>query len=210
MDTTQIQTQITNLLTIVIGGLISILGIYTTIYINKLKQIAIAKSETIKDENAKKIVNDTIDKTTSLITTSITALENTTKVELVQAIQDGKIDKSELKTLGVKVQTDVLAQLGDKSVAILNDELGDVKGYISNKTEEILANLKADVTSSVSNTIIVPTIITKEVATENTSGASEVVVDDTSASSKIVVDNPDNIIEDEQNVVVTEATIPTI
>lgn len=149
-----LQEQVNNLLTIVIGGALSVASIYATIYINKAIEVAKAKAEQIKDEKAKKIVDDTIDRTASLIKTNIVALENTTKVELIKDIQDGKIDKSELSTLATKVQENVINQLGEQSVDILNQSLGDVNGYLASKIEETLADLKIDATSSVSKTVI--------------------------------------------------------
>ena len=149
-----LQEQVNNLLTIVIGGALSVVSIYATIYINKAIEVAKAKAEQIKDEKAKKIVDDTLDRTANLIKTNIVALENTTKVELIKDIQDGKIDYSELNTLATKVQENVINQLGQQSVDVLNQSLGDVNGYLASKIEETLADLKIDTTSSVSKTVI--------------------------------------------------------
>ena len=149
-----LQEQVNNLLTIVIGGALSVVSIYATIYINKAIEVAKAKAEQIKDEKAKKIVDDTLDRTANLIKTNIVALENTTKVELIKDIQDGKIDYSELNTLATKVQENVINQLGQQSVDVLNQSLGDVNGYLASKIEETLADLKIDATSSVSKTVI--------------------------------------------------------
>jgi hypothetical protein len=154
MDLTNLQGQFMNFVTIIVGGALSVCSVYATIYINKALEIAKAKAEQIKDEKAKKIVDNTLEKTANLIKTNIVALENTAKQELIKSIADGKIDKSELNQLAMSVQQNVLTQLGDESLNILNNSLGDVSGYISSKIEETLADLKLDQTSSVSKTVI--------------------------------------------------------
>ena len=58
-------------------------------------------------------------------------------------IEDGKIEKDELKKLAQDVKENVLNQLGDDSLAILNDTLGDVNGYLEVRIEEKLAEIKA-------------------------------------------------------------------
>ena len=58
-------------------------------------------------------------------------------------IEDGKIEKDELKKLAQDVKENVLNQLGDDSLAILNDTLGDVNGYLEARIEEKLAEIKA-------------------------------------------------------------------
>ena len=97
----------------------------------------------MNDETQKRILNDTLDRVDSLLQTNIIAMENTVKKDMLDAIADGKIEKTELKTLADNVKNNVLKQLGNDSLAVLNDSLGDVNGYLEVKIEEILAQIKA-------------------------------------------------------------------
>ena len=69
-------------------------------------------------------------------------MENTVKKELLESVNDGKIDKSELKKLSEQVRDNVLKQLGDGAVSILNGGIGDLSGYLEVKIEEQLSQIK--------------------------------------------------------------------
>lgn len=150
----QIQEQLIQLLTIIIGGLLSIATIYVTIFINKYTSIAKEKAKQIKDENAQKKVNVALDRVNSLLTTNIVNAETTLKKELLKGIADNNFTKEDFVSLKESVINNVLKQLGDDSKNLLDSELGDLNGYISVKMEEILANLKEDPNSVVSHTEI--------------------------------------------------------
>ena len=60
-------------------------------------------------------------------------------------IEDGKIEKDELKKLAQNVKENVLNQLGEGSIAILNETLGDVNGYLEVRIEEKLAEIKKEI-----------------------------------------------------------------
>ena len=59
--------------------------------------------------------------------------------------ENGKIEKDELKKLAQDVKKNVLNQLGEDSLAILNDTLGDVSGYLDVRIEEKLAEIKKEI-----------------------------------------------------------------
>ena len=138
----------------IIIGILSIAGGYAIVYIGKGVDYLKTKTSMIEDEKIKSITNHTLDKVETLIKTNITAIENVSKPIILQAIADKKVDKSELNTLAQEVKTKVLEQMGQDSLDILNGTLGDVDGYITNKIEAVLSDLKIDPTSSVSKTEI--------------------------------------------------------
>lgn len=150
----QLQQQLTNLAITVLGGALSILSIYASIYVKKLVDLAKQKAEQIQDEQAKKIVNDTLDKTNDLIKTGIEALETTTKKDIIADIQAGKVDKTALLQLKDDVQNDVLKQLGDNGISVLNSTVSDVDKYIADRIESVLGTLKLNPTSPVQKTVI--------------------------------------------------------
>ena len=131
------------LLGVIIGGCLAIATAYAGLLIARATQKIKLEIEKLNDETQKKIFNDALDRVDSLLQTNIVAMENTVKKDMLASIADGKIEKTELKTLADNVKNNVLKQLGDDSLAVLNDSLGDVNGYLEVKIEEILAQIKA-------------------------------------------------------------------
>ena len=138
-----LQDTIIQLLGIVIGGILAIASAYATLFVAKATQKAKVEIEKLNDERQRKIMNATLNKVDELLRTNIIALENTAKKDMLALIDDGKIEKDELKKLAQDVKINVLNQLGDDSLAILNDTLGDVNGYLEVRIEEKLAEIKA-------------------------------------------------------------------
>ena len=137
-----LQDTIIQLLGIVIGGILAIASAYATLFVAKATQKAKIEIEKLNDERQRKIVNATLNKVDELLRTNIVALENTVKKDMLVLIDDGKIEKDELKKLAQDVKINVLNQLGEDSLAILNDTLGDVNGYLEARIEEKLAEIK--------------------------------------------------------------------
>ena len=138
-----LENTVIQLLGIIIGGLLAIASAYETLFVAKATQKAKVEIEKLNDERQRKIVDATLDKVDELLRTNIIALENTTKKDMLALIDDGKIEKDELKKLAQDVKINVLNQLGEDSLAILNDTLGDVNGYLEARIEEKLAEIKA-------------------------------------------------------------------
>ena len=142
---TLLENTVIQLLGIVIGGLLAIASAYMTLFVAKATQKAKVETEKLKDERQRKIINTTLNKVDELLRTNIIALENTVKKDMLVLIADGKIEKEELKKLAQNVKKNVLNQLGEDSLAILNDTLGDVSGYLDVRIEEKLAEIKKEI-----------------------------------------------------------------
>ena len=140
-----LETTVIQLLGIIIGGLLAIASAYATLFVAKATQKAKVEIEKLNDERQRKIVDATLDKVDELLRTNIVALENTTKKDMLALIEDGKIEKEELKKLAEDVKVNVLNQLGEGSIAILNETLGDVNGYLEVRIEEKLAEIKKEI-----------------------------------------------------------------
>ena len=140
-----LQNTIIQLLGIVIGGILAITSAYATLFVAKATQKAKVEIEKLNDERQRKIVNAPLNKVDELLRTNIIALENTAKKDMLALIDDGKIEKDELKKLAQDVKVNVLNQLGEDSLAILNDTLGDVNGYLEVRIEEKLAEIKKEI-----------------------------------------------------------------
>ena len=124
-----------NTLSTILVGVISIVFLQLFGYLR-------SKTSLIKDQQAKQIVDNTIDKVEKLINANIIKTENVSKPIMVQALQDGKIEKAELVKLRDEVRENVLSQLSQDSIDVLNDSLVDVEKYIDTKIESQLAILK--------------------------------------------------------------------
>ena len=142
---TLLENTVIQLLGIIIGGLLAIASAYMTLFVAKATQRAKAETEKLNDERQRKIANATLNKVDELLRTNIIALENTVKKDMLVLIEDGKIEKEELKKLAQNVKENVLNQLGEGSIAILNETLGDVNGYLEVRIEEKLAEIKKEI-----------------------------------------------------------------
>ena len=140
-----LQNTIIQLLGIIIGGLLAIASAYMTLFVAKATQRAKIETEKLKKKKKKAIVDATLDKVDELLKTNIIALENTVKKDMLELIADGKIEKEELKKLAENVKINVINQLGEGSMAILNETLGDVNGYLEVRIEEKLAEIKKEI-----------------------------------------------------------------
>ena len=136
-----------NLLATIISGLIGIALLQLFTYLR-------SKTSLIQDEQAKQIVDTTIDKVEKLINANIIKTENVSKPIMIQALQDGKIEKTELVKLRDEVRENVLSQLSQDSIDVLNNSLVDVEKYIDTKIESQLAILKEQESIPVNHTVI--------------------------------------------------------
>ena len=142
---TLLENTVIQLLGIIIGGLLAIASAYMALFVAKATQRAKIETEKLNDERQKAIVDATLDKVDELLKTNIIALENTVKKDMLELIADGKIEKDELKKLAENVKINVINQLGEGSIAILNEALGDVNGYLEVRIEEKLAEIKKEI-----------------------------------------------------------------
>ena len=142
---TLLENTVIQLLGIIIGGLLAIASAYMTLFVAKATQRAKIETEKLNDERQKAIVDATLDKVDELLKTNIIALENTVKKDMLELIADGKIEKEELKKLAENVKINVINQLGEGSMAILNETLGDINGYLEVRIEEKLAEIKKEI-----------------------------------------------------------------
>ena len=124
-----------NTLSTILVGVISIVFLQLFGYLR-------SKTSLIKDQQAKQIVDNTIEKVEKLINDNIIKVEHTSKPIMVQALQDGKIEKDELVKLRDEVKNEVLNQLEEDSLDVLNESLADLNKYIEVKIESQLAILK--------------------------------------------------------------------
>ena len=137
-----LQEGLVNLLKIVIESVLAIASVYATMFVANVTKKAKVELQKVKDEKAKELLNENLDRVDVLLRTNIIAMENTLKKELIKDIADGKLDKEEAKLLVNNVKKNVLNQLGNESLIVLNEGLNDLNGYIGARLEEILVEVK--------------------------------------------------------------------
>ena len=137
-----LQEGLVDLLKIVIESVLAIASVYATMFVANVTQKAKVELQKVKDEKAKELLNENLDRVDVLLRTNIIAMENTLKKELIKDVADGKIDKEEAKLLVNNVKKNVLNQLGNESLIVLNEGLNDLNGYIGARLEEILVEVK--------------------------------------------------------------------
>lgn len=137
-----LQEGLVDLLKIVIESVLAIASVYATMFVANVTKKAKVELQKVKDEKAKELLNENLDRVDVLLRTNIIAMENTLKKELIKDIADGKLDKEEAKLLVNNVKKNVLNQLGNESLVVLNEGLNDLNGYIGARLEEILVEVK--------------------------------------------------------------------
>ena len=137
-----LQEGLVDLLKIVIESVLAIASVYATMFVANVTKKAKVELQKVKDEKAKELLNQNLDRVDALLRTNIVAMENTLKKELIKDIADGKLDKEEAKLLVNNVKKNVLNQLSNESLTVLNEGLNDLNGYIGARLEEILVEVK--------------------------------------------------------------------
>ena len=137
-----LQEGLVDLLKIVIESVLAIASVYATMFVANVTKKAKVELQKVKDEKAKELLNENLDRVDVLLRTNIIAMENTLKKELIKDIADGKLDKEEAKLLVNNVKKNVLNQLGNESLVVLNEGLNDLNGYIEARLEQILVEVK--------------------------------------------------------------------
>ena len=137
-----LQEGLVDLLKIVIESVLAIASVYATMFVANVTKKAKMELQKVKDEKAKELLNESLDRVDALLRTNIIAMENTLKKELIKDIADGKLDKEEAKLLVNNVKKNVLNQLSNESLTVLNEGLNDLNGYIGARLEEILVEVK--------------------------------------------------------------------
>lgn len=142
--------EIGTVITIVSPLIVAFLGAYKL----KIHEFIKAKINCIKDDNLKKVTQNTLDRVESLTTSTITMIDSTVKPQIIENIKNGTMTKDNLSSLKQQCIDTVKKQLTTEGLADLQNTIGDVNTYMDTLVESKLADLKVDNTSSVSKTKI--------------------------------------------------------
>lgn len=137
-----VQEALMSLLATVIIGAIGLLTAYLTKYFKQSIANIKAQTSKIKDETQKQLVNDALDRTSTIVEKTIVAANETLVKEVTAATEDNKITKEDGERILASVKSDVLSQLSDDAKELLSTEIGDLELYIEKEVETTLAKLK--------------------------------------------------------------------
>ena len=141
----QVETELIKLGVIIITGLLGLLSIYATLFFEKLGTKAKTETSSIKNEDARKLLNDTIDRTQMLVNKNIISANETIVKEIKSKTEDGILSLEDGKTILLKVKSNVLATLSDSSKEILSATSGDIDKFIETEIEHQLAIIKGKI-----------------------------------------------------------------
>ena len=140
-----IKANLFELLKVILLGVVNIVGIYATIYLNKLKEKAISeinKNNIIKENAQKDLIKNAINRLDDLITESVESAQLTTVKEIKESNTDNI--KEQLNKLKEEMIVNVVGQLSTKSKELINMEINDINSYVSTKIESTLGELKGN------------------------------------------------------------------
>ena len=141
-----IKANLFELLKVILLGVINVVGIYATIYLNKLKEKAISeinKNNIIKENAQKDLIKNAINRLDDLITESVESAQLTTVKEIKESNPDNV--KEQLSKLKEEMIINVVGQLSTKSKELINMEINDINSYVSTKIESTLGELKGQI-----------------------------------------------------------------
>lgn len=141
-----IKANLFELLKIALLGVVNIVGIYATIYLNKLKEKAISeinKNNIIKENAQKDLIKNAINRLDDLIIESVKSAQLTTVKEIKESNTDNI--KEQLNKLKEEMIVNVVGQLSTKSKELINMEINDINSYVSTKIESTLGELKGQI-----------------------------------------------------------------
>ena len=108
--------------------------------------VSMAKMKTaaIKDEAARKLLNDALDDVESLATVSVSAMEQTTAKALRDAVKAGTVDREELLKLGKEVFEDVKKSVTPEAQRVITENLGSFDDYLIKCIEDAVRKVKQE------------------------------------------------------------------
>lgn len=101
-----------------------------------------ARVAQLKDERARKLLEDALDDVVNLATVSVNAMEQTTARELREAVKTGKADREELIALGKKVFDEVKASVSPEAQRVITENLGSFDSYLTKCIEDAVLKVK--------------------------------------------------------------------
>jgi len=202
MDSTKILNFISNNYGTLTAIGVSIWGLVKTNIFPLIKEFVASKNSLIKDETTRTLVESAEQKVKDLLETTMSAIETTTKEELISKIASGELTNDALSTLPSIVINKVKNQLSDKYKDALKSEYSDVEDYLATKAQYLYDKYKND------NTSVIGTVKVSDVINTTTEIAG---VTDVSAKTTELLDKLKDVAEQkvDENAVLSTDNVNT-
>jgi hypothetical protein len=134
---------ITDAISQILIAIVSLGVTYALFLIAKAKaKLHEATIQQIKDENQQKLIDNALERVSTLATNIVAKTEQTVAGVTRDAVKNGSVSKVELIALGKNAVKEVYAQLTDSTKTLLQDEVVDLEKYITDVVEKSVLELK--------------------------------------------------------------------
>ncbi|EPR07774.1 hypothetical protein [Ruminiclostridium papyrosolvens] len=137
-----IQSTVSQALVTVTISLIGLLAAYATYGIHKATQKVKTQTAQLKDEDARRLLNNALEDVEELTIVTVASIEQTTAKQLREAVKDGKAEREELVALSKQAVNEITASVKPGTQKIIEENLGNFRDYISKLVEEKVLKLK--------------------------------------------------------------------
>lgn len=139
-----IQTAASQVLLNVALGVIALLGAYGMYFVQKAAAKVQAQTAQIKDDAARKVVENALKDTESLTLKAVGAMEQTTAKALREAVKSGTASREDLLALGGQVFEEVKAAIAPELQDVIEDSLGSFDNYLKKLIEDTVLHVKQE------------------------------------------------------------------
>lgn len=138
----QLSTQVSEAVVNVAVGLVALGAAAASYYLKKGADKLKAETGSIQDQAQAKLIWHAIDRLEDTAEKVVAKTEQTVAGQLRQDVKDLKVDRSELLALGQKACDEIIQTLEPDVVKVLQDNLGDLQGYVLSTVETLVNRLK--------------------------------------------------------------------
>lgn len=128
----------------VVLAVIALAGAYAVYYIRLAGANIKAQTKKIKDESARKLLEDALDDVVNLATVSVNAMEQTTAKAIRDGIKTGLSTREQLTILSTQVFCEVKSAISPGAQRIITANLGSFDDYLRKCIEDAVLKVKRD------------------------------------------------------------------
>lgn len=126
----------------VVLAVITLAGAYAVYYIRLAGTKVKEQTSQIKDESARKVLENALADVLNLATLSVGAMEQTTARALRDAVKAGAANREELLALGKQVFDEVKAAIAPEAQRVITENLGSFDEYLRKCIEDAVLKVK--------------------------------------------------------------------
>lgn len=144
MDMQIISSTASNVLANVVLAVIALAGAYAVYYIRLAGANVKAQTAKIKDDAARRLLENALDDVVNLATVSVNAMEQTTAKAIRDGVKAGVNTREQLTILGTKVFCEVKSAISPEAQRVITENLGSFDDYLKKCIEDAVLKVKRD------------------------------------------------------------------